>query len=159
MSSIALSLARGLLARQSAALPPPPSPGLAGSPWRVLGPPAMVELRRPRARSVRRLPPGSSVCLVTDTPLARWRLRRLARRTGLVVERELVAVPSTRAPLVLIDDLEGPIDRFWQSTATVPPGMARAALAAHLALVVARRMPWTWTGSLAPGRVVIGRLP
>lgn len=146
------------MAPQAADLPGEPPSGLADNPWRVLGPPNMVELRRPRVGALRRLPSDTTVCLIVDAPMSRWRLRRLARRTGLSVQRELVAVPSARAPVALVDDLEGPVTQFWGTVATVPPGMARSALLAHLALAVARRAPWTWTG-LLPGRVLIGKLP
>lgn len=155
MNSTALSSSRRAGTTE---LPGEPPSELADNPWRVLGPTGMVEVLRPRVRELRRLTPGTTVCLVVDAPLSRWRLRRCARRAGLLVERELVAVPSTRAPVALVDDLEGPVNRFWASVATVPPGLARSALLAHLALVAARRAPWTWTG-LLPGRVLIGRMP
>lgn len=129
---------------------------LAASPWLVFTPPATVELRHPTVRQLRRLAPGTTVCLVVDQPLARLRLRRLARRAGVTVRRELVVVASTASPLMLVDDHESAVAHFWNAVATVRPGMARTALPASLLLRLARRAPWTWTGALAPGRVLIG---
>jgi hypothetical protein len=132
---------------------------LTTAPWLVLGPAGMLEVRRPQAWVVRCLQPGSTVCLVEDRVFARRRLRRIARRSGLVVERELVAVPTTRHPVVLVDDDERAVRHFWNNVATVPPGLARTALVAGACLRVSRMLPWSWTGAIAPGRIVIGRLP
>jgi hypothetical protein len=119
----------------------------------------MVELRRPRTAALRRLDPGTCVCLVEDRPLARRRLRRVVQQTGLSVERELVAVPTTQDPIVLVDDEESAVRHFWSSVATVPPGLARTALPAAAALRLTRLLPWSWTGALVPGRIVIGTMP
>jgi hypothetical protein len=128
-------------------------------PWHLLGPDRMVELRRPRRTALRPLPSGTPVCLVLDGVASRWRLRRLARRAGITVERELIAVPSTAAPLVIHDDAAEPVMRLWTSVATVPPGIARGWLVATVGLRLAARLPWEWSGGLLPGRVLIGRAP
>lgn len=129
---------------------------LVDAPWRVLGPAHAVEVRNPRRRQLRALAPGTPVCLVQDRPWARRRLRRLCRRAGIVLERELVAVPSTRHPIVLVDDQEPAVRHFWASVVTTPPGITRGWLPATLLVRFGRRLPWTWTGAVAPGRVVLG---
>lgn len=128
-------------------------------PWLTLGPPDMVELRRPRLATMRRLPAGTAFCLVLDAPGSRRRLRRLARRAGLEVDRELLVLPSTSTPVVVLDDSAAPVAHLWQHVATVPPGVTRGWLLATVALRLLRRMPWQWTGALVPGRVVIARKP
>lgn len=135
----------------------PDDQDLRSHPWRVLGPAGMIEVRRPRARTVRRLPAGSTVCLVVDTPGSRRRLRRVASRAGLEIERELLVLPATSSPLVVLDDAAAPVGRLWARVATVPPSVTRGWWAATLALRVARRLPWQWTGAFVPGRVLIGR--
>lgn len=137
----------------------PTGSDLAAAPWLVFGPPGMVEVRRPEGWAVRCLRPGTAVCLVEDRPFARRRLRRVARESRLTVDRELVAVPTSRRPVVLIDDDEDAVRHFWTTVATVPPGLSRTALAAAACLRLVRMLPWSWTGAVAPGRVVIGRLP
>jgi hypothetical protein len=125
----------------------------------VLDPTTSLELWHPRASQLRSLAPGTSVFLVEDRVLARRRLRRLAGRQGLVLERELVAIPSARAALVLLDDRPEPVRQFWTTMVTVPPDVTRGSLPFTVLLGVARRVRWTWTGALAPGRVVIARKP
>lgn len=132
---------------------------LSAAPWRALGPGGMVELRRPVLAQLLLLRSCTTVCLLEDRPLARLRLRRLARRTGLVLQRELIAVPTARHPLALVDDDADAVRHFWSAVATVPPGLARAALPVAASLALARRLPWGWTGAMLPGRVVIGKLP
>lgn len=132
---------------------------LATSPWLALGPPGMLELRRPKAWEVRFVDSGIWLCLVEDRLFARRRLSRVVRLSDLEVERELVAVPTARRPLVLVDDHESAVRQFWNDIATVPPGLARTALPAAGLLRIARLLPWRWTGAITPGRIVIGRMP
>jgi hypothetical protein len=146
-----------LRAGMAPVLPPTDGRALARSPWRVFSDGDAVELRNPRRRDLRRLPDGTRVCLVVDRPGARLRLRRAARRAGIVLERELIAVPSSRSPVVLVDDHRDSVHAFWHSVLTPPPGLARGWLPATLVICAGRRMPWTWTGAIAPGRVVVGR--
>lgn len=131
--------------------------GLAVAPWLVLCDEDAVEIRDPRVEDVRRVASGTTVVLVCDEPLSRWRLRRLAARAGMAIERELVAVPSTRSPVVLLDEAESAVTHFWSDVITVPPGLTLTSVPASVALRLARMLPWRWTGALAPGRVVIGR--
>ncbi len=126
-------------------------------PWSVLCDADAVLLRRPGAEALRSVPSGRQVAVTLDGPLARWRLRRLTRRCGVHVDRELVAVPSTRRPIAVFDDEESAVRHFWAAVVTVPPGVTGPAPLLTVALRLARRMPWTWTGALVPTRVVIGR--
>jgi hypothetical protein len=134
----------------------PTERGLAHAPWRLFTTDEAVELRNPRRRDLHRLPPGTRVCLVADRPGARRRLRRTARRAGIALQRELIAVPSTRRPVVLVDDHQDAVGAFWRSVVAPPPGFSRGWLVATLTIVLGRRLPWTWTGAVAPGRVVLG---
>ena len=129
---------------------------LADAPWRALDQPDSVELRNPRRRQLMALAPGTAVCLVQDRPFGRRHLRALCRRADVVVGRELLAVPSTRRPIVLVDDQLPAVHDFWESVITVPPGITRGWLPATVLIRVCRQLPWTWTGAVAPGRVVLG---
>jgi hypothetical protein len=144
------------LLRSGSTLAPTDDRSLAGAPWRALGSPGTVEVRNPHRRDLQALAPGTAVCLVQDRPLVRRRLRRLCARSGVVVERELVAIPSTKHPIVLVDDQLPAVRDFWESFVTTPPGVTRGWLAITLLIMVGRRLPWTWTGAVAPGRVVLG---
>ncbi|MGH3445761.1 MAG: hypothetical protein ACRDPB_10340 [Nocardioidaceae bacterium] len=135
----------------------PPSERLAGAPWLALCVPGAVQLRDPSSSELRALPPGSAVVLVSDRPLSRRRLRASARRAGVVVERELIVLPSTAHPVAAVDDTGSAVRHFWQAVAAVPPGLALSAAPAALGLRLARAVPWRWTGAVAPGRVLIGR--
>jgi len=135
---------------------PRPGSGLGRSPWLALCPRDAVVLRDPDRLALDRLPSGTSVALVIDGPLARWRLRRRARRCGVVVERELIVVPGTRRPIVALDDTEASVRHFWSHVAAVPPGLTRTHVPATAVLLAARMLPWRWTGALAPGRVLVG---
>jgi len=129
---------------------------LSRTPWRALCPPRTVELRDPDLRDLARLPSGTSVALVSDRVGSRDRLRRLARRAGVRVERELVVVPSTTSPIVTLDDTEAAVRHFWACVAAVPPGLTWAGAPATLALLAARHAPWWCTGAALPGRVLVG---
>lgn len=129
---------------------------LSRSPWLVFCPPGTVELRRVRRGTLGALAPGTPVALVLDEVLSRRRARRAFRRADVAVLRELIVIPHTRGPLVLLDDTELAVHRLWHGVATVPPGLSRSSAVATLALRVAAALPWSWTGALASGRVVIG---
>lgn len=133
-------------------------PNLGEHPWRILGPADMVEIRRPGVAALRALAPGTTVCLVLDAPGSRSRLRRIAHRAGLLIDRELIVLPSTTSPVVVLDDAAVPVARLWQDVATVPPGVVLGWFAGTVAIRAALFLPWQWTGALAPGRVLIGRM-
>lgn len=130
---------------------------LAEAPWRALCPTPVVELRDPDRQTLRDLPCGTPVVLLTDVAFSRLRLRLLARRAGIRIDRELIAVPSTSASLVLVDDSKSAVRHFWAAVATVPPGLTRSSAPATLLVTLARKLPWRLTGAVAPGRVLIGR--
>lgn len=135
----------------------------APAPWMVLCPPGMVLVDaldgRRRRRALGTLASGDRIGLTANRPLSRWRLRRIAATTGLLIERELIVLPTLSRPILVVDDKDTSVDYLWGSVATVPPGLAWTAVPAAIALRLARMLPWSWTGAVAPGRVVIGRLP
>lgn len=139
--------------------PAPDSP----APWSVLTPEntVAVDVRRHRASSFRSqvnaLPSGTWVTVIDDHTLSRWRLRRLARRTGLDIERELIVLPDFGAPVAVVEDVEWAVHQFWRSTASRRPQCRPAPTAASLVWRGARVLPWSWTGRLAPGRVLVAR--
>jgi len=127
-------------------------------PWVMLAPADAVELRSHRpAREAQRLAPGTSVVLVADRPRAREHLRRAAQRAGIRVQRELIVLPSTRHPLVVVDDDDQCIALFWQAVAMVPPGLTHGHGVATLALRVLARTTPGLTRRFAPGRILIGQ--
>lgn len=129
----------------------------AQAPWMLLCPPGTVQVPAARAPAV--VPtyaPGTSVALTSDRPFNRGRLRRVAHRAGLSIERELLVLPSLDHPILVVDDVEPAVRHLWSSLATVPPGLVLTAVPAAAALRMARALPWSWTGAAAPGRVVLG---
>jgi hypothetical protein len=130
--------------------------GLVQAPWRALCPPRVLELHDPDLRSLRRLPSGTSVALVSNGPLSRRRVRRHARLAGISVHRELMVLPSTSSPIVVLDDTAEAVRHFWTGVAAVPPGVTWAHAPASLVLTAVRRLPWRLTSLLAPGRVLVG---
>lgn len=126
------------------------------APWLVLCPGAVVEVRGFDRAALAGLAPGTEVAVVVDGPFARRRLRRLAAEAGVTIDRELIVLPSTTHPVVVVDDVESAVQHLWRSVAAVPPGVCRTAPVASAALRLAGRAPWSWTGGLAPGRVLVG---
>jgi hypothetical protein len=128
----------------------------------VLAPPGTTRLPargvRPRwaaVRSVRALPPGSSVLVWGPARSC----RRLARSAGIEIDREFIAIPSVRSPIYLVEKAPESINYFCSTLLTLPPGASVLAPfgEALLTLVRAvRRSPWI--GSVLPGRVMVGRL-
>lgn len=139
--------------------PSRPVAALAQAPWLALCDEPVTAIHRfDRAAlsSLTALPPGTRVILVADGPLARSRARRFAVRGGVQVTRELIVLPSTDHPIVVIDDDEAAVRYLWTSVAAVPPGVCRGAWFVGTMLRLAHLLPWTWTGALAPGRVMTG---
>jgi len=134
-----------------------PAPAdLALRPWLALCPPDVVVVDGFDRRALTALGSGTRVAIRVDAPGSRARLHALARATGVYVERELIAVPNTRHPIVLVDDDESAVRFLWDGLATVPPGLCRTVPLAALALRAARSAPWEWTGAIAPGRILVG---
>lgn len=122
-------------------------------PWRLFQPTGAVLLTATQSRAVRRLPPGTPVMVADHRLLSRWRQARW--RSALSIEREVVVLPTLAHPVALVDVTPEAVQQFW-ALATVPPGITWAAVPASLVLMLARRLPWSWTAALAPGRVVVG---
>ncbi|MEU4396538.1 hypothetical protein [Kribbella sp. NPDC023855] len=132
---------------------------LATSPWMTLCPLGTLEIdtRVVGEDLTGQLKPDLQVVLIDQRPFSRRRLRRLARELSIEIEREFIVLPTLERPIVLIDDTGPAVRHFWSTIATVPPGLAVSALPASALLSVARRLPWSWTGGVAPGRAVVGR--
>jgi hypothetical protein len=128
-------------------------------PWLTLCPFGTLELdsRSIDVGTADQLDPHWPVVLIDQRPFSRRRLRRLARTLSIEVEREFIVLPTLRRPLLLIDDTEAAVRHFWSAIATVPPGLALTALPATALLALARFLPWSWTGGIAPGRALVGR--
>jgi hypothetical protein len=130
----------------------------AASPWLTLCPAGTVEIDARDVRgAARQRPADTPVVIVDDRPFSRRRLRRLADRLSVVIERELIVLPTVGRPIILVDDTEAAVRHFWTAIATVPPGLAFTALPATAMLGLVRFLPWRWTGAAAPGRAIIGR--
>ena len=135
-----------------------PAPaGLPSAPWLAICPTGARVLRDPSPARVRRDALDDRVVLVSDRMFGRRRLRRTARLGGLVIERELLVLPGTRRALVTVDEDATAVRHFWSAIAVVPPGLTWQSLPATVAVDIARRLPWSWTGSLLGGHVVIAR--
>jgi hypothetical protein len=151
-----MTLIRGSQRRHTAA-EPRIDPGEGSPPWAILCPQGTVTVPVEQARQVlASLAPGTPVALVTNRPLARRSLRHLCRAGDVRIDRELVALPSADRPLVLFDDDARSVARFWTGVAAIPPAPGWVTAPATLVLAVAARVPWQWTGAVAPGRVLIG---
>lgn len=133
--------------------------------WRVVAGQALrVDIPRPgparRAAegTARSLPPGTDVVLCDRWPGARSRCRRFAERTGIIIGREYVAIPSLGSAAFLVHDAPGTLRYFSSTIATVPPGVARVAVVADAALRAMQVLGlWRLLGAVVPGRVVVGR--
>ena len=140
-----------------------PQPRL--SPWLAICPLGTLELDartldlRKADAEIDQLTPELPVVLIDQRPFSRRKLRRLARRLGVEVEREFIVLPTLGNPIVLIDDTQAAVRQFWTTIATVPPGLAITAVPASALLDLARRLPWSWTGAATPSRVLLGRRP
>src|SRR6185436_8694186 len=78
----------------------PPRADLAVRPWLALCPPDVVLIDGFDRQALTALCPGTPVAVRVDAPRSRARLHALARATRVRVERELIAVPSTRHPIM-----------------------------------------------------------
>ncbi|MDQ2755591.1 MAG: hypothetical protein M3Y71_03355 [Actinomycetota bacterium] len=108
----------------------------------------------------RRVGVGEQVVLVDGARLSPHRLRRLACDAGLVVDRELLVLPSLRAPAFVVEDAGASMRWFWSTFATVPPGRTTGSLAITLVTRAARHRPFlSWAGHLIAGRLVVAHRP
>jgi hypothetical protein len=99
-------------------------------------------------------------------PGQRWRL--LAPREAvaldvasgllIVVDRQYVALPSLRRAIVVVEDTTDALRWACRSLVAPPPGVTWAHAVTDTAVRFLRRRPGA-AGSLAAGRVVVGRTP
>jgi hypothetical protein len=130
--------------------------------WRVVAPAGAVrvdiDLRaRPSGGGLPRLAPGGALVLCASGPFARRRVRRAAARGGVALEREYLALPSGAEPAFLVQDGPAALDYFRRRILATPPGLARTAWLAEVALRAARALPTAVLTAVVPGRLAIGR--
>jgi hypothetical protein len=135
-----------------------------GQRWRLLAPQGAVAVEvSPGPRGIRRvvaelraLPGGTPVVLLDYRPGGRRRARRLAAAGAIVIDRQYVALPSLRRPIVVAEDSRDPLRWACRTVITPPPGSTRAHALVDAAVKLLRRRPEVagWAGS---GRVVVGR--
>ena len=127
-------------------------------PWSVLCPEGTVIVRVERARAT--LPhagprhPGGSrgqPALVPRPPCA-----GCAGATGCASTASWWPSPRPTARWCSSTTKVPTVARFWGDVAAIPPAPGWVTAPASLVLAVAARVPWQWTGALAPGRVVLG---
>lgn len=123
----------------------------------------IVEVRRVRGarrnlgERVRSLPSGTSVVLVDRSFGSRRRDRSIARRAGVRIDRELLAIPAAGMTAFAVDDVPATIAAFWRRFVTVPSGVTLYALpVAVVARTIGLAHPWRLVGAVVPGRVTVG---
>jgi hypothetical protein len=123
--------------------------------WRLLVPEGAVVVRtgprRIAINNIRALPAGTIVALA-----GRRGLRGIARRTGLRVAAEYVALPSLATPVAITQVSRQPL--CWTSRAilTVPSGVTRLHAPLWAAVRVVRAMPSLLPWIPAGERLMIG---
>jgi hypothetical protein len=132
--------------------------------WAVFLPEDSVVLGMPRGpgasrrlrRALRPTVSGASVVLISRMPMGRGRIARLAARGGLVVQRQLVALPRLGGTCYLVEDDPTALRWLLSSVLTVPPGVNRAAALQQIAVRFVRDlMPVRTVSMLLPHRVVL----
>jgi hypothetical protein len=135
-----------------------------GQRWRLLAPEGAVAVEvSPGPRGIRRavaelraLPGGTPVVLLDHRPGGRLRARRLAAAGAIVIDRQYVALPSLRRPIVVAEDSRDPLRWACRTLVAPPPGITWAHALFDAAVRLLRRRPGVagWAGA---GRVVVGR--
>jgi hypothetical protein len=129
--------------------------------WRVVAPAGAVrvdiDLRARPSGGLPRLAPGGAFVLCASGPFARLRVRRAAARGGVALEREYLALPSGAQPAFLVQDGRAALDYFRRRILAAPPGLARTAWLAEVALRAARALPAAVLTAVVPGWLAIGR--
>ena len=116
--------------------------------------------RPPSGTALPVLSAGERLVLLDGRRLAVRRLRRLARSAGLVVDRELVVLPSLGEAAFVVEDAPESLGWFWKAFATVPPGRARGSLLVTAATIAGRhRLVLARAGRLVAGRMMIAHRP
>lgn len=126
---------------------------------RAVDVPTQARYRRSLRSQLEQLPAGVTVALHDRRPLSRGRCRRLARRSGLVVQREFVALPSLRRTVYVVEDDRASMRFAWSHLITPPPGAVWLHAPLSLLIAAGRLLPWWALGCLAPGRVVLVSRP
>lgn len=135
--------------------------------WQVLAPSTDGRVDLPRrggmratADELRGLSSGSQVAICASGVGARRRVRKCARRAGLVGRREYLAFPTIEAPAYLIEDSSSSVEYFFDTVATVPPGVATLEAAANVGLRGLRIASRSrLLRALIPGRILVGSRP
>lgn len=127
--------------------------------WSVVLPEDSTVLGMPRgpgaARRLRRaLQPvvsGAPVTVISRMPISSGRAARVAARSGLVIQRQLVALPRLGGTCYLVEDDPAALRWLLSSVLTLPPGVNRAAVLQQLVIRLVR--------DLVPARAVSWALP
>lgn len=103
---------------------------------------------------------GEQLVFLDGRRLSARRVRMLVRDAGLVVDRELVVIPSLSEPSFVVEDSVESMRWFWNAFATVPPGRSTGSLLLTAATHLGRhRSLLRWVGRLVPGRMVLAHRP
>lgn len=90
---------------------------------------------------------------------ARRRCRLFARDAGIEILREYIAVPSVESPTCYIEDSRSTLAYFFTELLTLPRGGAVISAPLQTMKTIARSFfPATLVGSVAPIRIVLGRV-
>jgi hypothetical protein len=126
--------------------------------WRLLVPAQSVVLgsdsRRAVVADVEALPSGTSVTLVGGR-----RLRGLARRSGLRVLAEYVALPSLATPVAITQVEPGPLRWAARTVLTVPSGVSRWHAPVWYAVRLVKVFPRLMSRAPAGDRLLVGERP
>jgi hypothetical protein len=129
-----------------------------GAALRLLVPAGTPVLSVTDAASGAAVPRKGVVVVIDERPLGRARTRRVAQERGIVVERELLALPTASAATFVAEDASESLGWVWHSFVTVPPG--RVGGAATLSLIArSSRGPALLrvVGRLVGARLLIGQ--
>ena len=135
--------------------------------WRVLAPSTDGRVTLPRrggiraaADELRELSPGAQVAICASGFGALRRVRKCARQVGLVGRREYLVFPTVEEPAYLIEDSSSSVEYFFNTVATVPPGVATLEAAANVGLRGLRIASRSrLLRALIPGRILVGSRP
>ena len=135
-----------------------------GQRWRLLAPEGAVAVEvspgprgiRCAVAELRALPGGTPVVLLDHRPGGRLRARRLTAAGAIVIDRQYVALPSLRRPIVVAEDTRDPLRWACRTLVAPPPGITWAHAPFDVAVRLLRRFPGV-AGWVGPGHVVVGR--
>lgn len=123
----------------------------------VLGMPRGPGAARRLRRALQPLVAGSPVAVISRMPIGAGRVARVAARSGLVVQRQLVALPRLGGTCYLVEDDPAAVRWLLSSVLTLPPGVNRAAVLQQLVIRLVRDfMPARAVSRALPHRVVLG---